>query len=178
MNKRVLVCACSLLWVSASANAISLGGGVGKEFSFAEVATDTSGLAINANYAHNENNGNTAGLGLGLNVPLGPLTATAGGRAVYLNPRVGKDGYALAAGGGLRFPVTSEVSLFGDYYYSPDSLSSRVKDYQEAAVGVRWAVFRPFSLTGGYRYIGLSGKNGDSNRTIADGAWVGASASF
>ena len=178
MKKRYLAYLSGLLLISANASAISVGGGVGKEFSYLGASTDMSGLSINGNYAHNENNGNTAGLGLGFNIPLGPVTATVGGRAVYLNPKEGKNGYALAAGGGLRFPVTSSVSLFGDYYYSPDSLSSGVKDYKEASAGASWAVFRPISLEGGYRYIILDGKNGESNRVIADGAYVGVNARF
>ncbi|MBS0846845.1 YfaZ family outer membrane protein [Citrobacter sp. JGM124] len=178
MKKRYLACVPGLLLISASASAISIGGGVGKEFSYLGASTDTSGLSINGNYAHHENNGNTAGLGLGYNIPLGPVTATVGGRALYLNPKEGKNGYALAAGGGLRWPVTSSVSLFGDYYYSPDSLSSGVKDYKEASAGASWAIFRPISLEGGYRYIALDGKNGDSNRMIADGAYVGVNARF
>lgn len=178
MKKRYLAFMPGLLLISASASAISIGGGVGKEFSYLGVATDASGLSINGNYAHHENNGNTAGLGLGFNIPLGPVTATVGGRALYLNPKEGKNGYALAAGGGLRWPVTSTVSLFGDYYYSPDSLSSGVKDYKEASAGASWAIFRPISLEGGYRYIALDGKNGDSNRMIADGAYVGVNARF
>lgn len=178
MNKLYLTSALGLLLASASASAISVGGGVGKEFSFVGVSTDTSGFAINGNYAHHENNGNTAGLGLGFNIPLGPVTATVGGRAVYLNPKEGENGYALAAGGGLRWPVTSSISLFGDYYYSPDSLSSRVKDYQEATAGASWTIFRPISIEGGYRYIALNGKDGKSNKMIADGAYIGVNASF
>lgn len=178
MKELYLAHALGLLLVSASASAISIGGGVGKEFSYSGLSTDTSGLSINGNYAHNENNGNAAGLGLGFNLPLGPVTATVGGRAVYLNPQEGKNGYALATGGGLRLPVTSSISLFGDYYYSPDSLSSGVKDYKEATAGASWTIFRPFSLEGGYRYIALDGKNGESNRMIADGAYIGVNARF
>lgn len=178
MKTRHLAYTLGLLLASASASAISIGGGVGKEFSYLGVATDTSGFAINGNYSHHENNGNTAGLGLGFNIPLGPVMATVGGRAVYLNPKEEKHGYALAAGGGLKWPVTSSISLFGDYYYSPDSLSSGVKDYQEASAGASWAIFRPISLEGGYRYIALNGKNGKSNQMIADGAYIGVNARF
>lgn len=178
MKKLHLAYTLGLLLASASASAISVGGGIGKEFSYLGLATEASGLSINGNYAHHEDNGNTAGLGLGFNIPLGPVTATVGGRAVYLNPKHESHGYALAAGGGLKWPVTSSISLFGDYYYAPDSLSSGVKDYQEASAGASWAIFRPISLEGGYRYIALNGKNGKSDKTIADGAYVGVSARF
>ena len=71
------------------------------------------------NYAHNDDDGDIVGLGLGLNVPLGPLMATVGGRGVYLNPQYSKEGYALAVGGGLKWPIGESFAVFGDYYYSP-----------------------------------------------------------
>jgi len=180
MKKLQLACVLGLLAASASANALGVSGEVGKEFTYfgAGFGTETGGLFINGNYAHNDDNGDTAGLGLGVNIPVGPFMASVGGRAVYLNPKNQSEGYALAGGGGFSWPVTSSVSLYGDYYYSPDSLSSRVKDYKEANIGASWTVMRPISVQGGYRYIGLGGKNGDRTRTVADGAYVGVSARF
>ncbi|STV77402.1 outer membrane protein, YfaZ [Klebsiella pneumoniae subsp. rhinoscleromatis] len=36
--------------------------------------------------------------------------------------------------------------LYGDYYYSPDSLSSGIDSYQEANVGASWTIMRPLSI--------------------------------
>ncbi|EJF30085.1 hypothetical protein F3J27_05540 [Enterobacter sp. Ap-916] len=180
MNKLLLAGGAGLLLVSAGASAIGVSAEVGKEYTNLGVGfgTESSGIAVTGNYAHNDDNGDTVGLGLGFNIPLGPMMATVGGRGVYLHAKDRKEGYALAAGGGLRWPITSDIAIFGDYYYSPDSLSSSVKDYKEASAGASWNFMRPFSAQVGYRYISLGGKDGDRTDTVADGPYVGVSASF
>lgn len=180
MNKLLLAGIAGLALVSASANAISISGEAGEKYTNVGVGfgTESAGLAVTGNYAHNDDDGDTVGLGLGFNIPLGPLMGTVGGRAVYLNPKDGDEGYAVAVGGGLSWQVFDSLSVFGDYYYSPDSLSSGVKNYQEASAGARWTIIRPVSIEAGYRYIGLDGKDGDRNNTIADGPYVGVSAGF
>lgn len=180
MNKLIMAGIAGLALASSAANAISVSGEAGQKYTNVGVGfgTESSGLAVTGNYAHNDDNGDIAGLGLGLNVPLGPLMGTVGGKGVYLNPKDGKEGYAVAVGGGLKWPVSDSFSLFGDYYYSPDSLSSGVKNYQEASAGVSWTIMRPVTISGGYRYIGLKGKDGDRTNAIADGPYVGISAGF
>lgn len=180
MNKVLMTGVACLALVSASASAISVSGEAGEKYTNVGVGfgTETAGLAVTGNYAHNDDDGDIVGLGLGLNVPLGPLMATVGGRGVYLNPQYSKEGYALAVGGGLKWPIGESFAVFGDYYYSPDSLSSGVKDYQEASAGASWTIMRPITIRGGYRYIGLGGKDGDRTSTIADGPYVGVSAAF
>lgn len=180
MNKLIMAGIAGLALASSAANAIGISGEVGKKYTNVGVGfgTESSGLAVTANYAHNDDKGDVAGLGLGFNVPLGPFMGTVGGKGLYLNPKDGDEGYAVAVGGGLKLPVSDSFSIFGNYYYSPDSLSSGVKDYQEASAGVNWTIMRPVTLTGGYRYIGLKGKNGDRDKSIADGPYVGVSASF
>lgn len=37
---------------------------------------------------------------------------------------------------------------------------------------------RPLSIQAGYRYLNLAGKDGNRDNTIADGPYIGASASF
>ena len=180
MNKLIMAGIAGLALASSAANAISVSGEAGQKYTNVGVGfgTESSGLAVTGNYAHNDDNGDIAGLGLGLNVPLGPLMGTVGGKGVYLNPKDGKEGYAVAVGGGLKWPVSDSFSLFGDYYYSPDSLSSGVKDYQEASAGVSWTIMRPVTISGGYRYIGLKGKDGDRTNAIDDGPYVGIIAGF
>ncbi len=180
MNKLLMAGVAGLALVSASASAISVSGEAGEKYTNIGVGfgTESTGIAINGNYAHNDDDGDIVGLGLGLNIPLGPMMATVGGRGVYLNPNDSKEGYAVAVGGGLSWPIFESFTVFGDYYYSPDSLSSGVKDYQEASAGARWAIMRPISVEAGYRYIGVDGKDGDRNNTIADGPYVGVSARF
>ena len=68
--------------------------------------------------------------------------------------------------------------LFGEYYYSPDSLSSGIKSYEEANAGARYTIMRPVSIEAGYRYLNLSGKDGNRDNAVADGPYVGVNASF
>lgn len=56
---------------------------------------------------------------------------TTGGKAVYLNQKMMKVTPSPVA---LNPLVTT---LFGEGYYSPDSMSSGVEDYVEANAGVR-----------------------------------------
>ena len=121
------------------------------------------------NWLHSDNDGDAAGLGLGLNIPLGPFLATVGGKGVYTNPKQGDEGYAAAVGGGLQWKIGDSFRLYGDYYYSPDSLSSGIDSYQEANVGASWTIMRPLSIQAGYRYLNLAGKDGNRDNTIADG---------
>ena len=68
--------------------------------------------------------------------------------------------------------------LFGEYYYSPDSLSSGIDSYQEANAGARFTIMRPLSIEAGYRYLNLAGKDGNRDNAVADGPYVGVNASF
>jgi hypothetical protein len=39
---------------------------------------------------------------------------TLGGKGVYLNPKDGDEGYAIAAGGGAELPLGQYFTLFGE----------------------------------------------------------------
>ena len=61
---------------------------------------------------------------------------------------------------------------------SPDSLSSGIQSYEEANAGARYTIMRPVSIEAGYRYLNLSGKDGNRDNAVADGPYVGVNASF
>ncbi|WP_251287523.1 YfaZ family outer membrane protein, partial [Escherichia coli] len=88
------------------------------------------------------------------------------------------EGYAAAVGGGLQWKIGNSFRLFGEYYYSPDSLSSGIQSYEEANAGARYTIMRPVSIEAGYRYLNLSGKDGNRDNAVADGPYVGGNASF
>lgn len=164
-----------MLLVSASVNAMSISGQAGKEYTNIGVGfgTESTGTALSGNWTHNDDDGDVAGVGLGLNLPLGPLIATVGGKGVYTNPNYGDEGYAAAVGGGLQWKIGNSFRLFGEYYYSPDSLSSGIQSYEEANAGARYTIMRPVSIEAGYRYLNLSGKDGNRDNAVADGPYVG-----
>ncbi|HAT1608905.1 TPA: hypothetical protein I8Y22_000208 [Raoultella planticola] len=180
MKKSILLGLASMMLVSTAANAISVTGQAGEHYTNLGVGfgTESSGLAVTGNWMHSDNDGDAAGLGLGLNIPLGPFLATVGGKGVYTNPKSGDEGYAAAVGGGLQWKIGDSFRLFGEYYYSPDSLSSGIQSYQEANAGASWTIMRPLSIEAGYRYLNLEGKDGNKDNTIADGPYLGVSASF
>ncbi|MCU6665217.1 MAG: YfaZ family outer membrane protein [Silvania sp.] len=180
MKKVALLGLGGLMFVSAAANAISISGQAGEDYTNLGFGfgTETSGLALSGNWTNNDDEGDIASLGLGLNIPLGPFLATVGGKGIYTNPKAGDEGYAAAVGGGLQWKIGDSFALFGEYYYSPDSLSSGIDSYEEANAGARWTIMRPITLEAGYRYLNLSGKDGDRDSAIADGPYVGVSAGF
>ncbi|HEY0207626.1 YfaZ family outer membrane protein [Acerihabitans sp.] len=172
--------AASLLFAAASASAVSVTGEVGEHYTNLGVGfgTTTPGIAVSGNWAHNDDNGDVAGLGLGYNIPLGPFMGTLGGKGLYVGPKDGDEGYAIAVGGGLQLPVGSLFSLYGDYYYSPDSLSSGVENYTEANAGIRLTAIPLVTVSVGYRYMALDGKDGDRDNIVADGPYIGGAFNF
>lgn len=172
--------AASVLLAAASANAASVSGEIGEHYINlgAGFGTTTPGWAVTGNYAHSDDNGDVAGLGLGYNIPLGPFLGTVGGKGLYVSPKDGDEGYALAVGGGLQLPVAHMFSLYGDYYYSPDSLSSGVESYTEANAGVRFTAIPVVAVSVGYRYMALDGKDGNRDNVVADGLYIGGSFDF
>ena len=163
--KKVALVGLGLMVISSAANAISFNGSAGQDYTHLGfgLGTETSGLAM---------------LGLGLNIPLGPFLATVGGKGIYTNPNDGDEGYAAAVGGGLQWKIGDSFGLFGEYYYSPDSLSSGIDSYEEANAGARWTIMRPITIEAGYRYLNLAGKDGNRDNALADGPYVGVSAGF
>jgi len=170
----------SLMFAAASANAVSVIAEVGEHYTNLGfgLGTTTPGLGLTGNWAHNDDNGDVAGLGLGYNIPLGPFMATAGGKGLYMGPKNGSDGYAVALGGGLQLPVGSMFRLYGDYYYSPDSLSSGIGNYSEASAGVSLTAIPMVTVSVGYRYMAMDGKDGDRDNIVADGPYVGGALNF
>ncbi len=104
--------------------------------------------------------------------------ATAGGKGLSMGPKDADEGYAGALGGGLQLPVGSLFSLYGDYYYSPDSLSSGIGNYSEAAAGVRLTAIPLVTVSVGYRYMAMDGKDGDRDNIVADGPYIGGAFNF
>lgn len=180
MKKSIFAALAGMMFVSTAAHAISFSGQAGEHYTNLGVGfgTESTGLAVTGNWLHNDDDGDAAGLGVGLNIPLGPFLATVGSKGVYTNPNNGDEGYAAAVGGGLQWKIGDSFRLFGEYYYSPDSLSSGIDSYQEANAGARFTIMRPLSIEAGYRYLNLAGKDGNRDNAVADGPYVGVNASF
>jgi opacity protein-like surface antigen len=169
------------LGAAATANAsVNLHGEAGTEFTnlSASFGADNPGLTFNGNWAHSDDDGDIAGLGMGFNLPLGPVLFTVGGKALYLNPKDGDEGYAVAVGGGAQIPLGDFITVFGEGYYSPDSLSSGVEDYVEANAGVRVKIIKSMSIEAGYRYMDMAGKHDHRDNKLADGAYAGFNFTF
>lgn len=171
----------SMICMAGSAQALSLNaeGGDGYTNLGIGMGTSTGGLAVSANWTHDDSNGDVAGLGVGFNLPLGPVLATVGGKALYLSPEHGKDGGALAVGGGLQWQLSDRFSLYGEGYYAPEAMAtSRIGEYEEGNAGLRWNIIKPLNLNVGYRYVNIGGKDGYRDSTLADGPYIGLGLSF
>ncbi|MFP1722105.1 YfaZ family outer membrane protein [Lonsdalea quercina] len=179
MKKLMTACLGSLLLASAGAQAIGISAEAGNDYvgGAASIGLPFPGLSANAGWGHdNDNNNDAYSLGVDYGFSLGRAAVNAGVKGVYLQPDHGDDGYGLAVGGGVQFPLTSSFSLFGEGYYSPDAFTSHLDRYVEAKGGVRWQPLRPLSVDVGYRYITMGSSNDD--RRIADGFYLGAGLSF
>ncbi|MBI6547404.1 YfaZ family outer membrane protein [Xenorhabdus lircayensis] len=180
MKGFIAISAASLLFVAGAANAISMNVQVGKHNTSTSVGVGdkNAGLSFNGNWTRSDHNGQLGSLGAAFGLPIGPFTATVGGKALYLSPKVGKDGAALAGGVGLSWAVIPSLSLYGEAYGAPSSLTSGVDSYTEATGGVRYTPFKPLTVDAGYRVIDIKGKSGHRNNKVSDGFYVGAGLSF
>ncbi|MCC8380154.1 YfaZ family outer membrane protein [Xenorhabdus sp. PB30.3] len=180
MKGFIAVSAASLLFMAGTANAISVNVEAGKHYTStsAGIGDKNAGFSLNGNWARSDHNGQLGSLGLAFALPVGPLTASVGGKALYLSPKVGKDGAALAAGVGLSVAVTPSLSLYGEAYGAPSGFTSGIDSYTEANGGVRYLLFRPLSVEAGYRVIDLKGKGGDRSNKVSDGFYIGAGVNF
>ena len=84
---------------SAACAAVNLHGEAGAEFTnlSASFGAGEPGMTFSSQWAHSDNDGDSVGLGMGYNFNVGPFLMTLGGKAVYLNPKDGDEGYAIAA---------------------------------------------------------------------------------
>ena len=180
--KKFLFAGMTVLLTMGSAQAVSLNaeGADGYTNLGVGFGTETGGLAVSANWAHGEGDSDVAGLGVGFNLPLGPVMATVGGKALYLSPEYGGDGAALAVGGGLNWKLSDHFALYGDGYYAPEGLvtGGHISEYEEGNAGLRWNIIKPVSVSVGYRYVNIGGDDGRPDTKLADGPYLGVGLSF
>lgn len=170
----------ALLALAGSAQAIEGNVDVGQNYTHLRVGlgTNSPGFALSGDWLRSDHDGNVESLGLGYNIAIGDVFLSPGVKVMSTNPKDSKDGYATAVGGGVSMPLTSTFKLFGEYYYSPNSFSSHIDNYQEASGGVS---FQPISLLDvrvGYKYMTMNGKGSRKDNVIADGPYIGASVHF
>lgn len=180
MIKHLLIGAASSLLLVGTANAISMDAQVGKHYTDvrAGLGNPDFGLSFNGNWARSDHDGQLGSLGAKFALPLGPITASVGGKALYLSPKNGDDGAALAGGVGLKWTFFPSLDLYGEAYASPQGLTSGSKSYYEADVGAQYTIFKPLHVNAGYRVIEIQNSHNRINNKIADGFYLGAGLSF
>ena len=181
MKKLSVLLSLSLVMASGSALAMGFTAEQSKNYTNlnAELGKSSDGLYAESNWVKNTKDGAQLGsLGVGYNFGLGPLTLSAGTKAVYLGPKKGDNGVAFPVGGGVNVALTDSIHVFGEGYVAPDGLNNSVKNYVEANGGVSWSPIGPVTLKVGYRHVSVDGKEGRPNHTLIDGAYVGGGVTF
>ncbi|MBP2169377.1 opacity protein-like surface antigen [Erwinia toletana] len=180
MNKIILSSGVAMLLLAGSAQAIEGGVDVGEHYTNLNVGlgTTTPGLSLSGNWMRSDHDGSVSGVGLGYNIEVGSVFLSPGVKAMFISPQDAKDGYAVAVGGGVQLPVTKMLGVYGEYYYSPDSFSSRIDSYQEASAGLSFTPISLLNLRVGYKYLALDGKDGRKDNVLADGPYIGGSVRF
>ncbi|WP_231752818.1 MULTISPECIES: YfaZ family outer membrane protein [Burkholderia] len=118
------------------------------------------------------------GPGLSFGVPLGAVSLTAAGKALYVRSADGRSGLATPVGVIARIRTTPSLSLVGRAFYTPRSaFNAGLGAYTQASAGVRWA-FKPINLEAGWRYEELKGRNGAQNTRLTNGPYIAAGFSF
>ncbi|MEQ4923031.1 YfaZ family outer membrane protein [Proteus hauseri] len=180
MKKYLLAGAVGAMLFAGTANAASVNFQVGDHYTDLRggLGNPNSGLSFNGNWARSDHDGQIGTLGAKFALPLGPFSASVGGKAVYLSPKDGDDGAALAGGVGLNWDVLPSLSVYGELYGSPEGLTSGSESYYEADVGAQLTVFKPLHVNAGYRVIEIENSHNRSNNKLADGFYLGAGLSF
>jgi len=180
VKKIILGSGVAMLMLAGSAQAIEGSVQVGERFTNMSVGlgTTTPGLSLSGNWLRSDHDGNVSGLGLGYNIGIGSVFLSPGVKAMYISPKDTKDGYSVAVGGGVQVPVTNMLGVYGEYYYSPESFSSRIDRYQEASAGVSFSPITLLDVRVGYKYLAMDGKNGRKDNVLANGPYMGASLRF
>ncbi|CDG20913.1 conserved exported protein of unknown function [Xenorhabdus poinarii G6] len=180
MKSFIAISVASLFFITGSANALSIDGQWGKHHTSTSVGIGDKyqGLSLTGNWTRSDHNGQVSSLGLGFGLPVWKLAATVGAKGLYLSPKDGRDGAALAVGGGLSWAVIPSLSVYGEVYGSPSGLTSGMDSYAEATGGLRYNLLGPVHIDGGYRVIDIKGSKGYRSHKVSDGFYAGIGVSF
>lgn len=127
---------------SAACAAVNLHGEAGAEFTnlSASFGAGEPGMTFSSQWAHSDNDGDSVGLGMGYNFNVGPFLMTLGGKAVYLNPKDGDEGYAPSP------PVVALNSpLVSISRFSARAITHRTQC--PAALRIMWRPMPGYALT-------------------------------
>jgi len=137
------------------------------------------GFGVTLDYVKNTNQGSAGGLGLEFALPLGPLTAAVGVKALSLDPSTSRVGVAALTGARINLDLPHDLSIFGQDYYAPSSAASGgFTSVNDARAGIRWNPVPLFSVEAGFRYFKIGRSNNQPDVVLADGPFVGAGLSF
>lgn len=118
------------------------------------------------------------GPGLSFGVPIGAVSLTAAGKALYVRSADGRSGLTTPIGVIASLRAASRLSLVGRALYTPRSFfNAGLGAYTQAAAGVR-STYKPINLEAGWRYEELEGRNGTQNARLANGPYIAAGFSF
>lgn len=180
--KKLVVLAITLAGLSSAGSALAIEGSVtvGEHYRNTEIGlgTGSTGLFARGQWMDSDHDGDVGALGLGYNLAIGSLMLSPEAKVLYVNPQDSKEGYTVAVGSGASLPLGKMFSLNGSYFYSPEAFSNRLGDYQEATAGISFSPISILSLSAGYKYQAIDGKDNHKDNVLADGPWIGAALRF
>lgn len=165
------------------AQAGDLTGAIGDGYGFVSRTPSSGGLGLTFDYVKSSDSNakgskpEAAGLGLVFSIPVSNVRFDLGGKAMYLD----SDGSATAAmlGGRVNLALPMQTELFGQAYWTPDSLASgsvhKVTDYM---AGVRWKPIKLVGVEAGWRRFEIEREDSSRSGKAADGAYIGVSVGF
>lgn len=176
----MLAALCAAL-AGTAAQASELGAQFGDEFQSVYYVPTSGGFGLSGDWLHSSRHGDddqTAGIGLTFSLPLGSALLTAGAKAEYIDV-AGHDEWALPLGGRVDIGVGNAFGVYAQAYGAGSGMASgSLHSYVDSEIGARFVPIKPLTLTVGYRYNRVEFDNGRSDRTLADGPYLGAALRF
>ena len=172
-----LISCAALLLVATSVQAIEGAMDIGKNYTNLTIGlgTNSPGFFLAGNWLRSNHDGNMSALALGYRIEAGGLTIAPSLRGMYIDPRHDKSGYASGLGVDASFAFDDMFGIYGNYYWSPESMANNVKSFHEIGGGFSFTPISLLKVRIGYQYLKLRSKSGSKDSVLSDGPYIGAS---
>ncbi|WP_081421367.1 YfaZ family outer membrane protein [Burkholderia contaminans] len=128
--------------------------------------------------SHRSGGAYAIGPGLNVAIPLGRLSVSIGGKALYVHSPVVRKSLATPVGVVANLRMSRTMSISSRFFYTPKAaFNSRQGGYVQTGAGVRVNV-DPALLEVGWRYERVAGRNGAYEQKLLNGPYVALGFAF